>query len=449
MSWTRVVFGVLVCAITLTAVSCSQSHDTLPATAAPTWMNERLGGATTAREFRGRPFNQVARSLTQAESKRFFQGAVSFDEFLTPESGLGPRFVDRGCISCHIDGDPASLPTDEIGPGALVRLSVPGVSPTGGTVDEPTYGGQLQSQAIPGATPEAHLKYELDESTYTYPDCSTVGLRAPRPVMTDWAFGVPRQDLQTSIRISPQLVGLGLLEAVPQDAIDRVADPQDANGDGISGRKNMVWNSATSTTQMGRFGWKAGQPTVELQTLAAMHQDIGLVTPGTEGQGFGDSVELTQKDLDDQVFYNRTIAVPVARNFDDAQVIRGAIEFESAGCASCHITTWTTGTDPIVGLSNQTIHPFTDLLLHDMGDGLADHRSEFLATGTEWRTPPLWGVGRRSEVTGFSTYLHDGRARSLEEAVLWHGGEAAAARDRFASLSSSEREDLLAFLGSL
>jgi CxxC motif-containing protein (DUF1111 family) len=158
---------------------------------------------------------------------------------------------------------------------------------------------------------------------------------------------------------------------------------------------------------------------------------------------------MSATDMDDQVFYNRTIAVPIARNVDDAAVVRGANRFVDVGCSSCHTTTQRSGDDEIAGLAGQTFHPFTDLLLHDMGDGLADGRPEFEASGREWRTAPLWALGRRAETTGFSSFLHDGRARDFEEAILWHDGEARASRRAFMALTRQERSDLLAFLAAL
>jgi CxxC motif-containing protein (DUF1111 family) len=159
--------------------------------------------------------------------------------------------------------------------------------------------------------------------------------------------------------------------------------------------------------------------------------------------------EMSERDFSDQVFYNRTIAVPIARNIGRPAVVRGANRFVDTGCAACHTTTQRTGPDEVAGLADQTIHPFTDLLLHDMGAGLADERPEFLASGREWRTPPLWGLGYRAEVTGSKTLLHDGRARSIEEAILWHGGEARRAQRAFLALPAQDRADLLAFLAAL
>jgi CxxC motif-containing protein (DUF1111 family) len=243
------------------------------------------------------------------------------------------------------------------------------------------------------------------------------------------------------------------------------ADPHDADGDGISGRANRVWDQASSKTALGRFGWKANQPNIRQQNAAAANGDIGITTrlyPSeniAEGQTAAAAAptgsqngepEMRDDHFDKLVFYVQTLAVPASRNVDDPTVRRGAQLFAGIGCTACHTPTLETGDYPDVPeLAHQVIHPFTDLLLHDMGAELADGRPDFLATEQEWRTPPLWGIGLTQMVNRHTRFLHDGRARSLEEAVLWHGGEAAKSHDRFIHLSRDERAALLAFLDSL
>jgi len=243
--------------------------------------------------------------------------------------------------------------------------------------------------------------------------------------------------------------GAGLLEAVDAASILALADPDDSDSDGISGRANMVWNQRERRTAVGKFGLKAAAPTVLQQVATAYSTDMGVTNPIFP---MGDRpADISQSVLGLTVFYTQTLAVPKARDQDNAAVRSGRVTFQALGCAGCHMQTLTTGQHSIVELSNQTIHPFTDLLLHDMGEGLADGRPEFLATSREWRTTPLWGIGLTETVLrgGEVTYLHDGRARTLEEAILWHGGEAEASQRRFVEIAASEREALIRFLRSL
>jgi CxxC motif-containing protein (DUF1111 family) len=252
----------------------------------------------------------------------------------------------------------------------------------------------------------------------------------------------------TSLRQPPPIFGLGLLEAVPEQALHELADPDDADGDGISGRPNYVWGIAEQSTVIGRFGLKANQPDLEQQSAAAYHGDMGVTSPLIpEEDGTSD---VDQRTLDAANFYSQSLSVPARRRVDDPLVQQGEKLFEQVGCADCHVSTLETGDSEIEMLANQTFHAYTDLLLHDMGEGLADKRPDFEADGYEWRTPPLWGVGLTQTVLPGSGYLHDGRARTLEEAILWHGGEAQASRDAFRDeLGSAERTSLLAFLQSL
>lgn len=448
---------------TTSAPSASSAPSAAPdaaETPAPDFVVERLGGTTSAREFRGRPFNQSARSLNNVEFRRFGTGALVFDKFFTADDGLGPTFNQDSCLSCHLDGEvEMAAGPEEPGPGLLLRLSVPGEGANGGPRPEPTYGLQLQTEQVGGAQAEGQLEIEWEAVPGRYPDGTRYELRRPTFTVGDPTAGPVAPDLLTSGRIAAPLVGLGLLEAIPVESLRAAEDPDDADGDGISGRLNLVWDQRAGTRTVGRFGWKAGQPTVHQQSVGALHDDMGITTPDLpltcQNQGTAcvepppAPPEMNEQDVADQVFYNRTIAVPIARRTGDAAVRQGAAEFVDAGCASCHTPTQTSGPDPVAGLANQTFHPFTDLLLHDLGEGLADGRPEFAADGSEWRTAPLWSLGRREETTGFASFLHDGRARSIEEAVLWHGGEAEASRDAFMGLDRRRREALLEFLASL
>ena len=264
-----------------------------------------------------------------------------------------------------------------------------------------------------------------------------------------------------SPRVAPQMIGLGLLEAVPEEDILARADPDDADGDGISGRPNRVLSEETGAPMLGRFGWKAGQPTIREQSASAFSGDIGISTAvlpdgwgecteaqaGCRAAPHGGAPEADDTVLDLVTFYSRNLAVPARRDLDDPEVLRGKALFYEAGCAACHAPKFVTARLPDrPEQSFQLIWPYSDLLLHDMGEGLADHRPEARASGTEWRTAPLWGIGLTETVTGRASFLHDGRARTLLEAVLWHGGEAQAARDRVVAMDAGEREALVRFL---
>ncbi|HEY8379559.1 MAG TPA: di-heme oxidoredictase family protein, partial [Nannocystis sp.] len=280
--------------------------------------------------------------------------------------------------------------------------------------------------------------------------------------LEDPAFGPLPPDLLISPRVAPAMIGLGLLAGIPEADIVAREDPDDADGDGISGRANRVWDVAAGRLALGRFGWKAGQPDVAQQTAAAFLGDMGLTTSlfprenCPEGQlacaaaPTGGSPEVEDDTFGDVVYYASTLAVPARRDPDDPEVLRGKQIFHDVGCAACHVPRHRTAADAAIAeVRDQTIWPYTDLLLHDMGEALADGRPEYLADGREWRTPPLWGLGLVEVVSGHTEFLHDGRARSLLEAVLWHGGEAEPAREAVRALPRADRDALVAFLNSL
>jgi len=265
-----------------------------------------------------------------------------------------------------------------------------------------------------------------------------------------------------SARVAPAVIGMGLLEAIPEETLRALADPDDRDGDGISGRLNTVWDAIAKKPAVGRFGWKASVPGLRQQIAMAALGDIGLTTSLYPEQNCpvaqadcrkaenGGEPEIEDDFLDRLELYSQTLAVPLRRDVEDPQVMRGEALFAQTGCAACHVMTLKTGAHASrQELSHQTIHPFTDLLLHDMGEGLADGRPDFLASGSEWRTPPLWGLGLVRVTNKHEYLLHDGRARGFAEAILWHGGEAAAAKERFRTLPQDERAALLAFLRSL
>lgn len=395
--------------------------------------------------------------------------------------GLGPLYNSRSCQSCHFkDGrghPPKANYPEDTAESMFLRLSIPPQTEEHkrllaehkvATIDEPTYGGQLQDVAIQGHDGEAHMHIEYEDLPVTVSD-GTVTLRKPTYSITDLKYGPLHPDIMTSPRVAPQMIGLGLIEAIPEDQIRANADPDDKDGDGISGRTNENWSMRDQKVALGRFGWKAGQATIADQSAGAFAGDMGLSTPlvhkpsgdCTAAQSYclnapnGNSkrdggMEVGKKLFDLVVFYAQNLAVPPRRKPDDPTVVRGKELFYQLNCQSCHTPSFTTG--KVEGqrhLSNQKIWPYTDLLLHDMGEGLADNRPEGVANGREWRTPPLWGIGLTETVSGHTNLMHDGRARNVEEAILWHGGEAQASRDGYAALSKDEREALDAYVNSL
>lgn len=381
----------------------------------------------------------------------------------TARDGLGPLFNARSCSECHLrDGRGAPPVNGDPLVGLLFRLSLPGRGDNAGPIPLPSLGTQLGVRAIPGVEPEGDVEISYEEIKGRFADGSTYSLRKPTYRIVSGP-PLPEQTL-VSPRVASPLHGLGLLEAIPEAAILEAVDPEDRNGDGISGRANRVWNPERQRTEMGRFGWKANQPDLRSQTAAAFHGDIGITSsihpeqPLTETQRtaltgiyFDPEPELDDKTLDRVVVYLQTLAPPARRNLDDPAVVRGKELFVQANCSGCHTPEWETAPEfpRIPELAGQTIRPYTDLLLHDMGPGLADGRPDFEADGSEWRTPPLWGIGLTKAVNGHTFFLHDGRARNLEEAILWHGGEAGAAKEFYRSLPEEDREAMVAFLNSL
>jgi CxxC motif-containing protein (DUF1111 family) len=373
--------------------------------------------------------------------------------------GLGPLFNRVSCAGCHTKDGRGAPPADGNGPmdSLLLRVSIPGVGPHGGPLPDPAYGDQISEHGILHVPSEATAHITYTEQAGTYSDGEKFSLRVPSYTIEKPAYGPLNPALMISPRVAPQMIGLGLLEAVPEKTILALAD-----SDGVSGRPNHVWNSSTQKMELGRFGWKANQPNLRQQNAGAAIGDIGLSTSVNHNQNCtpaqtecqnsinGGEPEVSDVFLDKLTLYTETLAVPAQRNSDKSDVKAGAKIFRTLGCAACHMPTLQTGdVAAFPELANQTIHPYTDLLLHDMGEALADHRPDFEATGTEWRTPPLWGLGLVPTVNGHNTLLHDGRARGFEEAILWHGGEAEKARENFRMSSKDVREKLIAFLSSL
>ena len=433
-------------------------------------LNERLGGETTAFTSNRNAFSFSARNLTNDERRTFEVGDSFFEQnwVTAPAStdardGLGPTFNAQSCSSCHVLDGRAKPPENDDDPerGLLLRISVPGIGEHGAPLGDPVYGNQIQDRSIIGVPHEALISIAYEEIEGTFDDGEPYTLLDPTYSIVELAFGEHAKDLMTSPRLAPAVIGMGLLEAIDEADILALADPDDADADDISGRANMVWDIKKQETVLGRFGWKANEPTVEQQAAGAFLGDIGITTQINPFENCpdiqiecasapnGGSPEAPTERLGKVAFYVQTIAVPAMRNIDDPQVRRGAEVFLATGCAECHHPSYQTGEHEVAALSNQTIFPFTDLLLHDMGEGLADGRPDFLADGGEWRTPPLWGIGLVKTVNGHTRFLHDGRARNLVEAILWHSGEAERSKDTFKQLSKEDREALISFLRSL
>ena len=391
--------------------------------------------------------------------------------------GLGPLYNSRACQACHLKDGRGHPPAEgDRSSSMLLALSTPGgTSPHGikdylATLPDPTYGTQLQTSAAPGKAAEGTLVISYADLPVTLGDATMVTLRAPTYTIADTAYGPLNPNIMLSPRVAPQMIGLGLLEAIPAADIVALADENDTNGDGISGRANIVWSVEHQSPMLGRFGLKAGTPTIRQQSAIALSTDMGLSStlfpnpngdctaiqpdcqnaPNGENPGLRDGREVDQQSLDLLTYYSRNLAVPARRSMADPQVLAGKQVFYALGCPACHQPKFVTNR-----LANQPeqsfqlIWPYSDMLLHDMGDGLADNRPESRATGREWRTPPLWGIGLTETVSGQASFLHDGRARTLTEAILWHGGEAAASRAAMIALPKPDRDTLIEFLESL
>ncbi|WP_260000671.1 di-heme oxidoreductase family protein [Leisingera caerulea] len=461
---------------------------TSPATdfTAPEPFEDLPAGAATVR---ARPddeaFSQHSANLSFEQELEFKLGNGLFKKIwvFSPAStkasdGLGPLYNARSCQRCHLKDGRGHVPEqpEYASTSMFLRVSVPGPVPPElqeigdyiGTAPDPNYGTQLQDFSAPGITPEYTLQVAYEEFEVALNGDETATLRRPSYTAANLGYGPLARGAMLSPRVAPPMIGLGLLEAIPAADILAHADEEDADGDGISGRANLVWSQEFNRILLGRFGLKAGMATVHEQSASAFSGDIGISTPlfpahagectgrqaacQTAPHGGGDSreTEIDQPNMDLVAFYSRNLGVPARRGTSDPQVLRGKQVFYKAGCPACHVPKYVTHRlQDRPEQSFQLIWPYTDLLLHDMGEGLADNRPEGRATGREWRTAPLWGIGLTQQVSPRATFLHDGRARTLLEAVLWHGGEAEAAKTRVVELPPEDRAALITFLESL
>lgn len=428
------------------------------------------GGATTVFDLTGNAFGLPAQNLAENHRSAFFLGNSFFNKnwveapaSVTDRDGLGPLFNARSCSSCHLhDGRGRPPLPGDLAVSMLVRISIPGGSGDRAPRPDPVYGDQLQPLALPGLAGEAEIRVIEDPVPGAYGDGEPFTLLHPRTILSKPGYGPWSRSLLTSSRVAPAMVGLGLLEMIPESKILAPADPDDRNGDGISGRPNQVPDRALGKSVLGRFGWKAEQPSVRQQAAGAFLGDMGLTSTLLPGENHssqqracahkpsGGTPEVSDAILRNVSTYVRLLGVPARRPGDRATIALGQSLFTRVGCPQCHTATWQTGDSPdLPELGHQTIHPFTDLLLHDMGDGLADGRPAFDASAKEWRTPPLWGIGLLETVSHHQRLLHDGRARGVAEAILWHGGEAKPAREAFRTMTRQERAAVVAFVQTL
>jgi CxxC motif-containing protein (DUF1111 family) len=445
------------------------------------------GGAATVRDkaLDADIFSQPSSNLDFEARQRFQIGNGLFrkDWVSAPSStqasdGLGPLFNARSCQGCHLKDGRGIVPEgDEAAVSLFLRLSVPPrsdaeraqlASGERAVIPEPTYGGQLQNFAVAGLRAEGRMTIRWHERSVELAGGESASLRVPEYAIGDFGFGPPQDDLMISPRIASPMPGLGLLAAIHERDVLAHAERTD-DVDGVSGKPAWSLDPQTGKRVLGRFGWKAGQPSIASQAAHAFAGDMGLSTPLLPDP-YGDCSDRQAKcrelphgvqsalgaeevpgDLLDFVsFYSANLAVPARRDADDPSVLSGKQQFHAARCTSCHVPKYVTRADAEQPEHRfQLIWPYTDLLLHDMGEGLADHRPEGQADGREWRTPPLWGIGLTRTVNPRASFLHDGRARSLLEAILWHDGEAAAARDRVVGMTPQQRADLIRFIESL
>ncbi len=422
-----------------------------------------LGGRTTVhQQYSDEPqarFQQLATNLAPINAQPFMLGRrlhhTDFGTGAHSEPGnpifteqvgrLGQHYVNRSCVACHAHNGralPAAI-------GKPMTQYVVHVGSDAKGTPHPQLGATLQSQSSSGPAEGGVVISSWTTTSGTYADGTAFTLQKPVYKFT----GVVPEFF--SIRLAPPLVGQGLLEALDETEIAGLAHAKDANG--ISGHVSTVTDPETGQLRLGRFGWKAGQARLKHQIANALNNDMGIPTPifpkldrGSEQPDPGPGKELSASDLDNMYRYVAVLGVPPRRHYADPQVVKGEALFTSASCVQCHRPTLKTSPyHPLTELRGQTIHPYTDLLLHDMGPGLADNMAEGNATGADWRTAPLWAIGLTKGVSGGEAYLHDGRARDLNEAILWHGGEAAAARETFRKMSAADRAALIKFLQSL
>ncbi len=481
-------FFISFCLLAFLLSACSQTKKAIaPEFSESEW---RPGGLTTVMPVKHIRFDLPAANLPMHLKTQFHAGKalaqqpwIKAPTITTSRDGLGPLYNARTCLACHVKGGKGSMPSDANTPlfSSLIRLSKAGDHKIQGVMAHPVYGDQIQTQStslahqlrhLPTAKsleqdvkPEAYVYIKWGHKTFTYPDQHQVNLRTPVLELRNLNYGPIGTDTLLSIRVAPSIHGMGLIDLIPQAHITNLADELDADKNGISGRVNHVWDITKQASVPGRYGLKANKPTLAMTVAGAFANDLGISNPlfpmqpctnsqtkcqqaasGNDKEGF----ELTQQQLGLVIDFNRNLAPVKARNLTDSEVLKGRELFYQTGCQNCHQPNFKTAKSTLAPhLSAQTIWPYSDFLLHDLGTDLADHRPDFEANGQEWRTAPLWGVGLQEKVNGSKALLHDGRAQSIEEAILWHGGEALKAKNTFIHLNKSERENLSLFVNAI
>jgi len=436
-------------------------------------------GTFTIAVFDEKAFSEPISVLSYKQHQRFMRGRQHFNQkwvvfpSLGGDWGLGPTFITDRCSGCHIGGGRGPVPAspDEQLMAVLVRLSIPGVDDNGGPKPHPNYGDQIQNQGLMGqhkdstflgerVRQEADVYIDWENVEASFDDGEKIVLRKPNLRIENLNFGPLESDVMYSLRMAQPVFGLGLLEAIPESDILALAEQQKAAG--FNGRPNYVWDGLNEKISLGRFGWKANQPSIKQQIAAAFNGDIGVTSSLIENENCppvqadcaaqppGNNPELIDINWDELVFWTQALAVPARRNVNDADFLRGENIFVEAKCAVCHIPELRARKiEALPQTEGQLIRAYTDLLLHDMGEELADHRPEFKASGRDWRTQPLWGIGLSETVSGPLALLHDGRARTVTEAILWHGGEAKVSREAFRSMTKADRDALLKYVESI
>ena len=394
----------------------------------------------------------------------FNQNWVEAPASTTARDGIGPLFNSKSCSACHFKdgrGKPITV-NGESANGFLIRLSMDGVDENGGPLPHPIYGGQFNDIAVSGISAEGNIEVDFEYLSGVYEDGTVYVLRKPIYSLTNLNYGPIGSDVKMSPRVGQQMIGLGLLDAIDEEQFLQLSDEFDSDSDGISGKINYVWDIESQSLKVGVFGWKASEPSVKQQVAGAFKGDLSIKSSLFPNENYtenqtecsnlpdGGTIEIEDDDLMKTVIYSSSLAVPARRNIDNLNILKGESIFNTIDCAKCHIPNLVTGASHEFSyLNNQLIHPYTDLLLHDMGQALSDDTKEFDAEGQEWRTQPLWGIGLINIVNGHTYFLHDGRARNIEEAILWHGGEAEDSKQKFKSLTQLQRNQLIEFINSL
>lgn len=413
----------------------------------------RLGGDLTTTSPGRFAIQLPAPNVAEGERKDLMlNGFPVFHTIRTKNEGLGPFFVNRSCGGCHVENGKGSVklstsPSSSLrGNAIVVQVSRKGVAQDGSPLPVPGVGNVLQERDLRGRR-RYNIQLKWRRIRGKYADGSSYTLR--RPELSFEIRGKNPRNILSSLRMTPPVIGTGLIEAIPDEAIKALADPNDSDGDGISGKVNLVTNKRANAKTVGKFGFKAVEPTVEQQTLVAFFNEMG-VTSSLFPDPKGAPPEISELDSNRIDLYQRLAGVPAARDQGNPDVQAGRAIFGRIGCEKCHVSSLVTSAPNDPELDNQTIHPFSDFLLHDLGEGLSDKRPHFDAAGAEWRTTPLWGLGFAETLSDVKpSYLHDGRASTIAEAILWHGGEGLAARTAFRNLAKAERDQLILFLRSL